>query len=41
MSDELGSDIVESCGSYSLIGGIPKGRGNSEIYKTYRGLKIH
>ena len=41
VSNEVGIDLVSICGSYSLIGGIPQGRGNSIISKTFQGLKIH
>lgn len=40
-SDELGQDVMSKCGSYSLVGGLLKGRGRSIISKHFTGLNIH
>lgn len=35
------SNLTTSCGSYSLVGGLPSGFGGSTLSKTYTELPVH
>lgn len=35
------TNLTTTCGSYSLVGGLPLGFGGSTLYKTFTNLPVH
>ena len=37
----MNTDVISTCGHYSLIGGNNRGLGGSSLERNFGGLKIH